>query len=277
MKLNLKAIALAAALVAAGSAHADLVGNADNTATGSSLALVAFNSVTNAYYVRDLGVTLNSFLPSSVTTLPGDGGGAAISGTRTPEAGASFSSADTSFTSWLAGQTASAVRWTVIAGDSASTGVNGVARLLLAINGTAPTNPVTNGTVRNASTALAGLKGQNPGMGLSATGDTVLPGFSLGNYILQPATLSLLDVASNLFYFSATTQTLSSSTVANSTRFGNSGGFASVVLSSSGDFTYSLAPAAVSAVPVPAAAWLLGSGLLGIGGMMRRRKAAAQA
>jgi len=45
-----------------------------------------------------------------------------------------------------------------------------------------------------------------------------------------------------------------------------------VTLASNGDLTY-VAP---SAVPVPAAAWLLGSGLLAMGGAIRRRKAAAQ-
>ena len=44
-----------------------------------------------------------------------------------------------------------------------------------------------------------------------------------------------------------------------------------------GDGPYSLAPANVAAVPLPAAAWLMGAGLLGIGGMVRRRRAAAAA
>ena len=276
MKLNFKMIAVAAAMAAAGSAHAELVGA--NVAggpgsTGSSLALVAFNSVTNSYYVRDLGLTLNSFLPSSVTTLVGDGG---VTGTRTSEAGSSFSSSDAAFGTWLAGQTASDVRWTLTAGDSLSTGANGVGRLLLAINGTATL--ISNSAVRTAATVVTGLLGQNPGMGLSATGATVLPAL-LQNTILQAATLSLLDAASSLFYFAATTQTGSTATAATATQFGNSGGFASVNLASNGDFTSSLAAAGEppAAVPVPAAAWLLGSGLLGIAGMVRRRKAAAQA
>ncbi len=281
MKLNLKMIAVAAAMVATGSAHADLVGT--NTAAGSSsLALVAFNTLTNAYYVRDLGFTLNSFLPSSITTAAGDGG---VTGDKSPEAGLTLnkintaSFADAAFGTWLAAQTASAVRWTVSAGDSLSTSATNVARLLLA--STAPVSPaVSNGTVRNAVASANGntaLALQNNPMSLSTTGSAVLASYK-GNLILQPNTLSSLDVAANLYYYVATAYAGASSTSATVTQFGNSAGFASLTLASSGDLTYSLAAAAPpAAVPVPAAMWLMGSGLVGIGGMIRRRKAAAQA
>ena len=273
MKLNLKMIAVAAAMVATGSAHAELVGANIVGGTGSSLVLVAFNSVTNAYYVRDLGFTLNSFLPTGITTSVGDGSAV---GTMTPAAGTSFSSSDSAFGTWLAGQTSSDIRWTVTAGDSLTALGQGFSRILLAA--TTPFSiPVSNGTVRNASSAVTGLLGQNPGMGLSATGATVLSTFSGGNTILQPLTLSLLNAAASLYYFVATTATGSSSIAATATQFGNATGFASVNLASNGDFTYSLAGEAPAAVPVPAAAWLLGSGLVLIGGMIRRRKAAAQA
>jgi hypothetical protein len=88
--------------------------------------------------------------------------------------------------------------------------------------------------------------------------------------------LALLDQAASLFYFSRSTGTGSTTTAANATQFGNATGFATVTLASNGDFSYSLAGPEVAAVPVPAAAWLLGSGLLAMGGAIRRRKAAAQ-
>ena len=274
MKLNLKMIALAVAMVATGSANAALIGSGSNG--GSSLALVAFNSVTNAYYVRDLGLQLDAFLPSTITTLPGDGiGGVAVTGNKTPEAGLTIdkttnaSFADGAFSTWLAGQTAADVRWTVTAGDSLTTGANGVGRILVAATG--PLALVSNGAVRAGAAQVEGIPTFS---GLSDSGATVNPLFTV-NLINQQSTLSSLDVAANLYYFSATTQTGSTAVAANKTEFGNSAGFATLTLASNGDLSYMLAPAL--ATPIPAAAWLLGSGLMGLGGIIRRRKAAAQA
>lgn len=291
MKLNFKMIAVAAAMVATSAAHADLV----TPGTGnSSLALVAFNTVTNAFYVRDLGYLLNQFLPSSITTTPGDAtGGTATTGTpitgdKTPEAGlllnksTNTSFADAAFGTWLAGQTGGAanVRWTLSAGDTAGTSVTlNVKRLLLA---SSTPLTVSNGTLDNAvnlANGIGALVGQTGPFTLSSTG---LPGSSvpasyLQNLILQPNTLSTLDQASGLYYFTRSTGTGSTATAAKETQFGNSVNMATVTLASNGDFTYALAPAAVSAVPVPAAAWLMGSGLMALGGMFRRRKAAQAA
>ena len=90
----------------------------------SKVALAAFNTVTNAFYIRDTGYLLNSFLPSSVTTLSGDG---AVTGDKTPAAGLTIdkttaaSFADSSFSTWLSAQTATDVRWFLSAVDSVGT------------------------------------------------------------------------------------------------------------------------------------------------------------
>ena len=278
MKLNLKTIAAAVALVAAGSAHADIVGGAN-----SSLVITAFNTVTKSYYLRDTGFLLNGFLPSSIITASGDGG---VTGDKTPETGlildknntATF--ADSAFSTWLGTQNVADIRWTAFATDVASlAGNTNVSRLTLA-SSTALPSTVTNTTVTNASgifntLASTGAGGVNP-IGLSTTGATVLSLIE-GNLIGTASTLGTLGSASNLFYITRTQGTLATSTGANITEFGNSLNFAQVTLATNGDFSYSLAPAAVSAVPVPAAAWLMGSGLMALGGAVRRRKAAAQA
>ena len=271
MNFNLKVIASAVTLAAAGAAQADIVGaNLGN----SSLVITAFNVVTNAYYVRDTGFLLNTFLPSSVTTLSGDGG---VTGDKTPESGLTLdktntsSFADSAFSTWLSGQASGDIRWTAVASDSQSTSATNVSRAVLALS-----TPVTvsNGTLTNAVTQVSAFAGPT-GLTGSITGSGI-PNSWKGNLILQGQTLGTLDNASSLYYFARNFGALSGS-AANTTQFGNSTGFAQVLLASNGDFSYTLAGAPVGAVPVPAAAWLMGSGLLAIGGAVRRRKAAAKA
>lgn len=272
-KLKLRALAIAAAMATvAGAAHADLT---PAPAGNSSFAMVAFNVVTNSYYVRDLGYTLNTFLPSSITTLAGDGG---VTGDKTPEFGANITfSSDANWSSWIAGQNLADIRWTVAAGDAASANASqGVARALVALS-TTPSVTITNNVVRGSvasSSGVSGLAGQNNPMGASTTGATVIPSV-LSNNGFGAETLSLLDTASSLFYYVATASTGASTTAAIATQFGNSAGFATLTLTAAGLLTYALAPASVGAVPLPAAAWLMATGLLGIGSRVRRRQQAA--
>jgi len=276
MKFNLKLLAAAAAMVAVSSAHANLIAAGGGN---SSFALVAFNPSTNAYYVRDLGYTLNSFLPSSVTTTAIDGGGSAVTGDKTSEAGAHITWGDTNgtFASWVTGQ--SSVLWTVAAGDaSTAAGTSNLTRAVVAF-GTAPAAAIQNQTVRTAvgsSNGVSGLATQNNPLVYDATGSTVVPGF-LSNNAFGAATLTALGSTASLYYYATTAGTGASTTAANFTVFGNSLNTATLQLASNGVLTYDLAPAAVSAVPLPAAAWLMVSGLAGVGSMVRRRKAAVTA
>ncbi|MCR5881886.1 VPLPA-CTERM sorting domain-containing protein [Rhizobacter sp. J219] len=276
MKLKLKMIAAAVALVSAAGANAALV----DAATGNgSVALVAFNTTTGDYYIRDLGFLLNDFLPSTVTTRPGDG---AVTGTRTPDAGLTLNPANTpnfgdaSFSSWVGGQNAADIRWMVTGSDNtANSGAQSVRRALVSsIN---PTETATNGNVDvYTNTSNAGALSTFFGSAtLSMTG-TGAPDTFGTNFGLGADGLASLNQSAGLFYFARTTYTGSTTVQAERTQFGNASGFATITLESDGDLVYSLA-GAPAAVPVPAAAWLLGSGLLGFAGMARRRKAAAKA
>jgi hypothetical protein len=274
MKLNLKMIAVAAAMVGSvGGAQADLV-----SGNNGSLALVAYNTVTKAYYIRDTGFLMNDFLPSSVTTLSGDGG---VTGNKTPEAGLTLdkasnaSFADSAWSTWFTGQTAADIKWFATAVDNTGTATaTNVKRLITSSANAGQT--ATNGQIDNyiGGGGAGGLAGFAGTFTLSTTGATA-PGSFDSTFGLGGGGLASLDSDAGLFYFARTVGTGGTTTLSSKTQFGNSGGFASLRLASNGDFSYSLAPAA--AVPLPAAVWLMGAGLMGVAGAVRRRKAAAQA
>lgn len=275
MKLNLKMMAVAAAMVAvAGGAQAGPVGN------NPSLNLVAFNTVTNAYYIRDLGILFNDFLPNGVTTLSGNG----PAGTPvTPESGllrdkstnATF--ADTAFSTWLTSnnQTPSDVRWMVSgADDNGNLTLTNVRRLIT--SSANPAESATNAGVDNyIASGNAGKLGEVVGSNLSVSFPANRPQPYTTNFTIGADSLASLDQGVGLFYFARTVGTGSTGTAALGGQYGNSGGFATVLLKGNGDFSYALAP--VSNVPLPPAGWLMGAGLMAIGGVIRRRKAAAQA
>jgi len=277
MKFNLKMIAVAAAMVsAAGAANAALT-----TGNDGSLALVAFNTVTNVWYVRDTGYLLNSFLPSSVTTLSGDG---SVTGDKTPAAGLTIdktvtaSFGDSSFSSWLTGQTTTDVRWFLSAVDNNGTATASNVKRFITSSANASetaTNGNLDGYIASGNAGgLAAVYASGTNGALSSTGSGV-PTAWTNNFLLGADGLALLDQAASLFYFSRSTGTGSTTIAATGTRFGNATDFATVTLAANGDFSYVLAgpSAPPSAVPVPAAAWLLGTGLLSFGAFVRRRTA----
>ena len=284
MKFNLKMIAVAAAMVSAAAAQATPT---TGTTNNGSLVIGAFNVSTNAWYLRDTGVLLNSFLPSSVTTLAADGGGSAVTGDKTPAAGLTLTKAsvgysnfgDASFSTWLTGQTQSDVRWFVSAVDDQTLGANATPtsrkRFITAGTGLAPTNGQLDGYVASGNAGgLGGFYASGTNGAVSSTG-TGAPGAFNTNFglVADNSYLASLGDSVDLFYVVRSTQTASTTGAATNTQFGNATGFAKVSLAVNGDFAYTLAGAPVSAVPVPAAAWLFGSGLLSFGAFVRRRTA----
>jgi hypothetical protein len=285
MKFNLKMIAVAAAMVSAAGAANSALTSASNGNNGS-VALVAFNTVTNDWYIRDTGYLINSFLPSSVTTLSGDG---AVTGDKTPAAGLTIdknttaSFADASFSTWYTSQGATDlvrngnIRWFLSAVDSVGTSASNVKRFLTSSANASETaiNDDVNVYVASANAGgLGAVYASGSNGALSSTG-TLAPADWLTNFGLGDDGLASLNQSVGLFYFARSTGSGSGDENANATQFGNATGYATVTLAANGDFTYALAGAPVppSAVPVPAAAWLLGSGLLSFGAFVRRRTA----
>lgn len=277
MKFNLKTLAIAAALVAAGSANAAFT--AGSVGTGNStLGLFAWDNVTNSFYLRDLGYNMNTFLPTGGASITPTGETGATFD-KTPEAGLSITSSDASFSSWLSSVTPGNVRWLVAASDSAGLVATNRVRQIGSISTTATfTNP-TNGQIGNGTAGINQFAPPGvPAFGLSTTGALSAGQIANlgGSFIGQGtagALAATLNGTANLYYWTRSTNTGSLGTAANQQTFANSANTAVLSLASNGDFTYSLAP--VSAVPLPAAAWLMGAGLVGLGGMVRRRKAAA--
>jgi hypothetical protein len=288
MKFNLKMIAVAAAMVSAAAAHAAPTTTATNN---GSLVIGAFNITTNAWYLRDTGVLLNSFLPNSVTTLAGDGTGGTtpVTGNKTPAAGLTLTKAsagytnfgDSSFSSWLTGQTQSDVRWFVSAVDDTGGGSNAAPtsrkRFITAGTGLTPTNGQLDGyTASGNAGGLGGFYEGGTNGAVSSTGTGAPTPFNTNfGLVADNSNMASLGNSVDLFYVVRSTQTSGTTTAATTTQFGNATGFAKVSLGANGDFSYTLAGPTVppSAVPVPAAAWLLGSGLLSLGAFVRRRTA----
>jgi len=273
MSFKLKFTVAALALMAAGASNAALTQQGSGTGTtgsGSSVIVWAENTTTGSWYARDTGYLLNSFLPNSVTTAAGDGG---VTGTITT-AGTTFSlAADSNFSTWYGSQVGTVV-WSLWGGDGqASAGTSNLSRLLIAAsyNPSTVTAPVNSG-IRNAVSTAQGVKGLMD-QGFSATQATGsnAPSMFAGNGIGQTASTNTVGNAAGLYYFATTQGTLANNTAATMTSYGA----ATATLLADGSFTYSAD--GQSAVPLPAAAWLLGSGLMGMGAMVRRRKASAQA
>jgi len=267
MKLKLKMMAVAAAIVTmTGAANAAIV--SDFTGNGT-VVLQAFNTVTQAWYYRDLGFQMDSFLPGPTALTPTSGL------TLTAPTAPNFADAS-GWTTWITGQTLSDIRWTVTA-NANDPGFGANRAIFASAN---PNETMANGEINNfvSSSFAGGAEGASQLTGIGGTPNVSfffssgVDGNLAAGYGIGIDSLSLLGGSSSLFYAIQTGFVGPS----NQTRYGNGSNFAVVSLSNTGEFSYTLG-AEVAAVPLPAAAWLLGAGLVAMGGAARRRKVAAAA
>jgi hypothetical protein len=297
-KFNLKTLAVAVALAAtAGQANAAMVNAQGTLGDGnSSVIMYAYSASLGRSYSRDLGFLLNDFLyngsvaPTAGTypfssTLNADM--PIVSGNATDLGYTLGFGGDSVMTSWLGnGSTlASDVLWGIAAVDGQGTGA--AFRALTTVTPGA----LSAGTINTELYTFEGkfdtfLSGHNPlgthatGLNGSAGSDGSIGGLNADasavfgvNWGLASSFNAVGGVGQSLeFFFLAGNGTLPNNNVTN-VRYGNTEGFSTWTLNSDSSFMY-MTPGAVSAVPVPAAAWLFASGLLGLVGIARRRKTA---
>jgi len=295
-KFNLKVLAVAVALAAAGSqANAAMVNSQGTLSDGnSSVILYAYSASLGRSYSRDLGFNLNDFLyngtsaPTAGSLLFNPAATPAVSTGNATDLGYTLSfGADSQMTSWLGNGSALAsdVMWGVAAVDGQGTG--SAFRALTTVTAGA----LSAGTINTELYTFEGkfdtfLSGHNP-LGTHATGLNGSSGSdgSIGGLNADASAVfgvnwggassfnAVGGVGQSLeFFFLAGNGTLPNNNVTN-VRYGNTEGFSTWTLNSDSSFMY-MAPGVVSAVPVPAAAWLFASGLLGLVGIARRKKKA---
>jgi hypothetical protein len=284
MKTLLK-LALAGTALAAAAAHADV---ALPTAPGGGdlILFVQDTALSNVTYARDIGISLNSLFPSSAT-VPTSSYTGPIALTASFNVGPDSNLHDF-LTAHAADLAAGKIQWAVEAGtfDGTKTpnqnGAPGAARFLTTTSQSlASVTAQTTTNITNKFISLnQDLKNLNNFGGAGATplgaGNLSTPATGDGIW----GTSNGLTGNQNWYGALSTAGTFASSTGSTSQAFygltGNSGR-AAQVYTFGNIFFDANGTLHISSVPIPAALWLFGSGLLGLVGLGRRRSEAVAA
>lgn len=304
MKHQLKTLAVAVALAAGmGQANAALI---DGTGGNGELFFAAYSPSLQTSYVRDLGIRLNNFTPTATTVATAGTyafnpdqaiGTTAGSSVRASNYSLSFLTDPLLMNSLGNGTSlASDVVWMVGAVDSTGSGANGHRYLTTIGTPQSSLNLASqlNGTLINFGNVNAFVGGQNnisgPTAGSSTMPNTATTANTNGSAIATPGTLPIAayfptlpmqnwasqavfnatgGVGDSLPFYFLTASSTSAGAPATNTKYASATGAAfNWTLNADGSLAY-------SAVPIPAAVWLFGSGLLGLIGITRRRKTLA--
>jgi hypothetical protein len=283
---KLKYLTAATLLAIAGQAGAATVGITDGSpideaAEGNGeFILIAFDDVRKVSYTRQFEMFVWDFVPSEKVGIE------SATGDATPEAGlVRVFNGDALFTQTFATSDPTNIDWFVSALDGRLTaGTTQSTPDELRILTTSQSLPLSNVATVQAVTQSAiqwddVVFANNTGIGCNAgefascsTNDPT--SFAYGAYLDTTqwqglgATVHGLDTPAFFQYVTGKAGT-AGLTKAARTLYDNSAGPAVWTLSADGTATYTLAPAGV--VPVPAAVWLFGSGLLGLVGVARRK------
>jgi hypothetical protein len=269
-------LALVGAVLAGGAANADVIANTGLSTSGSDLVLFVSDTTSHSYYTYDLGTQLGSLF--NISRVVSDAAAGNDYNLATGNVGSFTTSASLGLTapglaSFL-GATAAGdnVKWSILATNTSGGSFAAGSRLFLA---SAPTDTLFQGegnssqasTMAGATTTFFGnvnaAGGASGPLTSTAIGWGVGAGASAPNSFVGPDFANGGDVgtAQNL-YILATYGNGNDANVYASTN--------TITLSNAGVLTVS---GTTPAVPLPAAVWLFGSGLLGLVGVGRRKAA----
>jgi hypothetical protein len=288
MKLSVRSAVSAALLtVAAVSAHAQIspvptppsLFPTDGTISpgggnlGNGGVLVqAFDPLTGKSLTEYLGINFNSFLPANIVSAAGGTTDFGVIG------------GSTLWSATFSGDT-NPIDFIVVSANAASTGSISILTTLSPGSATTTHNSPIAGAAAKFASAIGGLTagaqanagqaaGVNPAQTLATTDNGYIAVTNLGTQFgstFQNIFGTAGGPAVNFYQFTQTSA--SPAGVATSLQYANANGAATFSLDTSGDLVFTV-PGGGAPVPLPAAAWLLGSGLLGLAGIGRRRAAA---
>jgi hypothetical protein len=243
----------------------------------SNLLLVVDNNTTNAFYILDTGISMNSLLPSS-SLASGAVLDTSLAGITTTIA------ASATLQSFLAANPSSGDSWTLEGAQYPTSSANGVTKVVgnakaafTSQNGTLDPANVNAKQLQNLNGYIGNLNvdvGVGAFTGLLTSTEITGTGFTAdiegGKYgFFGGNDLGATGVSNSLKFFGFTgggsTGILSSYVLGSATLAAD--GTLSIV--GNGTVTPPTNP-----VPLPAAVWLFGSGLMGLVGVSRRRKTA---
>lgn len=293
---KLKYLTAATLLAIAGQAGAATVGVTDGSPSAGNgngeFILTVFNSDTGVSYSRQLEMFVNDFIPHAKVGVGTVDNTAA--GDATPDGGLTKTFAtDALFTSTFGSADPASLRWFVVAADSVPTDEQGVpvtqstpdAIRMLITHGTndgtgfSTTTAGVGGGAQNYDDFANGLNNYDCGLAAGAS-CVVTSTADLANGVSFTSATTITTMAPVLlgldtvgYFYYLTGQSGSTARPVTPTLYANSSGVAGEWhMSLDGTLTWN--SAAVSAVPVPAAVWLFGSGLLGLVGVARRKLSA---